>query len=97
MVEGDDQSIDIVTYEDVTVHTTRGPVTKRVLVPVRPLEDDEETREVQKAPDVQMDINDSMPYIDDLGTMGSNDGPEEPTPRQKNKVCLCLKTGKQQQ
>lgn len=88
MVEGDDQSIDIVTYEDVTVTTSRGPVTKRVIVPVRPLADDQEAREAQRTLDVQTVINDSTAYTD-LGILdGNHDGPKEPTPRQKNKVCF---------
>lgn len=86
MVEGDDQSIDIVTYEDVTVPTKRGPVTKRMLVPVRPLEDNQEAHSGE--PSTQTVTNDSMAHAD-VGTAAiDEDESEEPTPRQKNQVCF---------
>jgi hypothetical protein len=37
LIEGDDQSIDIVTFKDLTTNTPRGQVKKRIEVPLRPL------------------------------------------------------------
>lgn len=36
MLEGDDDSFDMVRFEDATVSTKYGPVTRRVEVPLRP-------------------------------------------------------------
>jgi hypothetical protein len=81
MVEGDDQSIDIVTYEDVTINTKRGPVTKKMQVPVRPLESTQETSELRAD---EPAIN-STSFMDSGPTTINDDKHEEP-PRTTNKV-----------
>lgn len=89
MVEGDIDTMEFVTFEQVTVNTRNGPVTRRVEVPLRPLDLEQDMSTSQPGPpEGQTIVQDHIAGIDsDVGmNMIVAEEPVMPKPTQKNKV-----------
>jgi hypothetical protein len=82
LIEDDDDAVDVVTFEEVTVNTSRGPVKKIMEVPLRPVPDSNVGRSsrLDRFPSSRIDdFVGGRLYLDD----------EEPTQElSKNKVVL---------
>jgi hypothetical protein len=88
MVEGDDETMEFVTFEHVTINTRNGPVTTSMEVPLRPLEIEQQTSH-PGSPGVPSQEDDYIPGMhSDAGICLNLDTPEQvmPKPAKQNKV-----------
>jgi len=86
LIEGDNDSIDIVTFKEVTIDILGGPVKKIVEVPLRPIADSQGPSSQPQQPSSQPQVFPSS-QIDDFDAVGLHLDDDHPMQGSfKNKV-----------